>query len=103
MANKKRVTREQMEEFTARLIGRPELYEQFVRILDLTDPAGGGKGLDVNMLESFLIPEIRETGRIATQDFAQQVEQSIGQEVKQQDGEHKVKKKAHSIRCLWID
>ncbi len=67
MANKKRVTREQMEDFTARLMGRPELYEQFVRILDLTDPAGGGKGLDLNMLESFLIPEIRETGRIATQ------------------------------------
>ena len=53
MAKKKVIPRKELETFMERLSKRPELYEQVCRIMDLSDPSVGGKGLDVNLLEGF--------------------------------------------------
>lgn len=74
MANPKELTPEQLQSFIERLSNHPELYEQFRRILDLSDPAAGGHGLDVNRMERMLRPEIRKTGKVAISEFARQVE-----------------------------
>ena len=74
MSKKQPVSHPEMKAFIERLSARPELYEQFKRILDLSDPQAGGSGLDLNLLESFLKTEIRETGRVAVSEFAMQTE-----------------------------
>ena len=85
MTKKKKVSHPQIEALAERLSQRPELYERFMRILDLSDPNTGGNGLDVNLLEAFLKPEIRDTARVAVTEDCQGVEQNAGDELKQED------------------
>lgn len=94
MAKKKKLSHLEVEALAERLSQRPELYERFMRILDLSDPNAGGNGLDVNLLEGFLKPEIRETARVAVSEYCQRVEQDAGDELKQQgDVEQREKKR----------
>lgn len=75
----------ELELFTQRLSKHPELYEQFRRILDLSDPAEGGKGLNVHMLEGLLVPEIRKTGRVAISEYAKSIEEQSAESLKQNE------------------
>lgn len=93
MQKRKSVSSGELKNFMQRLKDRPELYEQFRRILDLSDPSEGGKGLDVNMLEQSLRPQIRETGRVAIKEFAEHIEEDIAQQVKQCEQAHQREKK----------
>jgi hypothetical protein len=92
MSKKEQMSQSEMETFMERLRARPELYEQFSRILDLSDPKSGGKGLDLNLLESFLKPEIRETGRVAVSEFAMQTEATCADVVKGSQMQQREKK-----------
>ena len=92
MSKKKQMSQSEMKTFMERLRSRPELYEQFSRILDLSDPQSGGKGLDLNLLESFLKPEIRETGRVAVSEFAMQTEARCGDVAKEAQMQQREKK-----------
>lgn len=82
MPNKKPVSQHQLEAFMQRLRQRPDLYERFSQILDLTDPGGAGHGLDIHQLEGFLRPAIRETGRTALSEFVEQLEQAAAEQLK---------------------
>lgn len=93
MSKKEPISQSEMEAFMERLKTRPELYEQFSRILDLSDPQAGGSGLDLNLLESFLKPEIRETGRVAVSEFAMQTEQTCADSAKDQQMQQREKKR----------
>lgn len=93
MANQKELSPEQMQSFMERLKNHPELYEQFCRILDLSDPASGGHGLDVNMMERMLRPEIRKTGQVAISEFARQVEQESASVAREQGMVQREKKR----------
>jgi hypothetical protein len=57
MSKKKQINKSEMKVFIERLKTHPELYEQFSRILDLSDPEVG----DLNLLESFLKPDMHST------------------------------------------
>ena len=76
-----------------RLRARPDLYKQFSRILDLSDPQTGGSGLDLNLLESFLKPEIRETGRVAVSEFSVQTEATCADAAKEAQMQQREKKR----------
>lgn len=93
MAKKKMVPRVELETFMERLSRRPELYEQFRQILNLSDPSLEGKGLDLNQVEGLLIPKIQETGRLALKGFAEQVEEDVAMEMKQNPGMQQREKK----------
>lgn len=93
MASKKSYSRKQIEAFVSKLENHPELYEQFQRILDLSDPAEGGNGLDLNLLEGMLRPEIRATGRAALSEFAKHAEQEQAKELKAEDSSVRVREK----------
>jgi hypothetical protein len=93
MPKKKAITREELEAFMERLSRRPELYEQFHKILDVSDPSLEGKGLDLNQVEGLLIPRIQETGRLALKGFAEQVEEDVALEIKQIRGMQQREKK----------
>jgi hypothetical protein len=82
MVNKKEISREDLASFMERLSSRPELFDQFSKILDLSDPSGAGAGLDINVMEGFLRPEIREAGRVAAKEFAEQTEARASEELK---------------------
>lgn len=82
MVNKKEISREDLASFMECLSSRPELFEQFSKILDLSDPSGAGAGLDINVMEGFLRPEIREAGRVAAKEFAEQTEARASEELK---------------------
>ena len=85
MARKKTLSRKEVEAFVSKLEAHPELYERFCRILDLSDPSAGGKGLDLNVLEGMLRPEVRAVGRAALSEFAQHVEEEQAKELKSAD------------------
>ena len=93
MASKKSSSRKQIEALIAKLEDRPELLEQFERILDLSDPKSGGKGLDINLLEAFLRPEIRATGRAALSEFSSHLEQEEAEQVKAEEPEATMREK----------
>jgi len=93
MAKKKTLSRKEVEAFVSKLENHPELYEQFRRILDLSDPSEGGKGLDLNALEGMLRPEIRATGRAALSEFSKHAEQEKAQELKAADSTIRVREK----------
>ena len=77
----------------AKLEDRPKLFEQFERILDLSDPSCGGHGLDINKLEGFLRPEISATGRAALSEFARHVEEQEVENLKKEEPEAKMREK----------
>lgn len=77
----------------AKLDDRSELLGQIERILELSDPKEGGKGLDINLLEGFLIPEIRATGKAAISEFGRLVEQEEAEQVKAEEPEATMREK----------
>lgn len=93
MAQKKSLSRKEIEGFVSKLEKHPELYVQFRRILDLSDPSEGGNGLDLNALEGMLRPEIRATGRAALSEFAKHVESKQAQELKAGNATVRVREK----------
>lgn len=93
MPSKKSLTRKEVEAFISKLEANPKLYEQFRRILDLSDPSEGGKGLDLNVLEGMLQPEIRATGRAALSEFVKHAEEEQAQELKSADPSVRVREK----------
>jgi|AntAceMinimDraft_5_1070358.scaffolds.fasta_scaffold526499_1 hypothetical protein len=93
MRNKKIVTPEEIQSFSERLKSRPELYEQFSKIMDLSDCDGVGSKLDINLLEGALMPVIRETGRLAVKEFAEGMEEHVAKEVKESEGAQQREKK----------
>ena len=93
MAHKKSMSRTRIKKLMAKLEDRPELFEQFERILELSDPKEGGKGLDINRLEGFLIPEIRATGKAAISEFGRLVEEEEAKQVKADEPEATMREK----------
>lgn len=93
MADKKPLSRKEIEAFVSKLEDNPELYEQFRRILNLSDPSEGGKGLDLNTVEGFLRSEIRATGRAALSEFAKHAECKKAEELKSEDPSVRMREK----------
>lgn len=92
MADPENVNESDMEAFIERLKTRPELYEQFRRILDLSDPESGGHGLSIDRLESFLKPEIRKAGQAAISEFATHTEAKCTDTAKREQWRQREKK-----------
>ncbi len=66
----------------AMLEERPELLEHLMRITDLCDPKAGGKGLNVEVLEGFLRPELRALEEAALKGLRERAEEEKRQETK---------------------
>jgi len=71
---------------------RPELMERFKHILEIaTDSDGTIKTADE--VESLLIEEMRRLGNATMQGWGEQVEQKLGEQLKQQQSSAVVRKK----------
>jgi len=74
------------------LRARPELMERFKHILEIAaDTNGPIKTADE--VEALLIEEMRRLGNSAMQDWGEQAERRLGEELKQKDASAAVRKK----------
>lgn len=86
MANEKSIPTDEVEALVNELRSRPELFVQFKKLMEASDLSLTPGEFDINALEDKLVPLIRETGKVALQDYAQQCERAATKQAKQEAG-----------------
>lgn len=86
MAKEKSIPNHEVEAMVNELRSRPELFVQFKKLMEASDLSLTPGQFDINAFECKLVPLVRETGKVALQDYAQQCEQAAAKQAKQEAG-----------------